>query len=971
MIVALLGLDVTPALVVLGAISGMTYGVLAVGLVLVHRSSKVINFAHGEIGAFGAAVCGVLVVRSGFPYWVAFVVGVALSIAIGAFTEITVIRRLRPAPRLMSLVATLGVAQFLLFFSSVVNSQVTAGSAFPQPPGMPEFRVGALLVTQSYSAMLIITPVVVGALAVFLRWSRFGLALRAASANTDRARMAGISAARMATMAWAMAGGVAAFTTVLIIPTRGFITAETLGPVLLLRALAPAVIARMASLPVALAAGIGIGIVDQVLIFNYPTSGVAEIILLGIIVVALLLQARRGSRVEEKQDWAVLRPWPILPEAFRQVWAIRNLGRLAAAGALVAAVGFGTASTNSTAVTLVAIVAFSLMGLSIGVVTGLGGQLALGQFALAGIGAVASFAVTSRLGPGGFPLALVCAAVAAGAVAVLVGVPALRVRGLMLGVVTLSFALAAQRWLLAQSWALGAGVSTRRPSIGGFSFDDTKRYYFWALGVLALGVWCARNVWHGGIGLRLRAVRDNEDAARALGVSATATKLVGFAIAGVLAGLAGSVYGHLLSPISAGSFDVVTSINIVALTVLGGIGLLAGPLLGAIYIIGLPRFLPLDSAGLAATALGWLLLILYFPGGIAQLVAAPRRHLIHLLARRAGLDPVAIEASTDGDSQPNAISSRGAVLDRGRPVAVSDEVLLEARAVVKRYGGINAVDGVDLRLCRGEILGLIGPNGAGKTTLFEVLSGFASADRGQVVYLGADVTSWSTEQRARAGLIRSFQDAALFPTLTVLETVTLAFERARPTPVVASAMGLHAAERRKERAARELVSLMGLDPFRNKQVRELSTGTRRITELACVVALDPIVLLLDEPSSGIAQRESEALGGLILALRNHLGCTLVVIEHDIPLLMGLSTRMVAMDTGQIIAQGSPDEVRSHPLVVTSYLGGDIAAIERSGAAPTTGAADRCRAVTRAGQRCARRADASGFCEAHHAFAEAT
>jgi len=251
-----------------------------------------------------------------------------------------------------------------------------------------------------------------------------------------------------------------------------------------------------------------------------------------------------------------------------------------------------------------------------------------------------------------------------------------------------------------------------------------------------------------------------------------------------------------------------------------------------------------------------------------------------------------------------------------------------------------------------------------------VLTGFASVDRGQVIYLGTDITGWSTEQRARAGLIRSFQDAALFPTLTVLETVTLAFERARPTHLVASAMGLHAAERRKERAARDLVSLMGLDQFRNKQVRELSTGTRRITELACVVALDPIVLLLDEPSSGIAQGESEALGSLILALRNHLGCTLVVVEHDIPLLMGLSTRVIAMDTGRVIADGSPDEVRSNPLVVTSYLGGDIAAIERSGAAPPTGAASRCRAVTEAGERCTRHAGASGFCEAHRAYAEA-
>jgi ABC-type branched-subunit amino acid transport system ATPase component/ABC-type branched-subunit amino acid transport system permease subunit len=924
----LFGLDITGALLALGAITGMTYGILAVGLVLVYRSSKVVNFAHGEIGAFGAAVCGVLVVRSGFPFWLAFAVGVATSVGVGGLTEVVVIRRLRTAPKLMSLVATLGVAQFLLALSAVVNSQARSGSTFPQPVGLPEFKIGVLRVTPAYSAMLFITPLLVFGLVVFLRRSRFGLALRAAAANTERARMVGISAGRMSTVAWATAGAVAAYTTVLIIPTRGFITAETLGPVLLLRALAPAVIARMTSLPIALGAGVVIGVVDQVVTFNYPTSGVSEVVLLGTIVAALLLQSRRGGRVQEKQAWAVVQPWPVLPEAFRSVWAIRNLGAILAGVAVIAAACAGWASTNSAAVTLIAVVAFSLLGLSVSVITGLGGQLALGQFALAGVGATASFLVARELQ--NYAVALLAAAVVASAVSVVLGLPALRVRGLMLGVVTLSFALAAQRWLLAQSWALDIGVRPGRPAFGSVSLEETKRYYFWALAVLLLGFWFARNVWRGGVGLRLRAVRDNEDGARAFGISATATKLQGFAVAGVLAGLAGSVYGHHLSRISAQSFDVVTSINVVALTVLGGIGLLAGPLLGAFYIIGLPRWLPLDNAGLAATALGWLLLVLYFPGGIAQVVATPRRQIIHYLARRHGLDPVAIES---GDARPasvDGISSHRVALPTPREATNTGELLLEARGVTRRFGGITAVDAVDLTLARGEILGLIGPNGAGKTTLFELLSGFTPVDRGRVMLAGRDITTWSPEQRARHGLIRSFQDAGLFPTLTVLETVMLSFERIRPTNVLMSSFGIHAREREREKRARELVSLMGLDHQRNKQVRELSTGTRRITELACVIALEPVILLLDEPSSGIAQRESEALGDLLRRLRNHVDCTLMIIEHDIPLLMDLSTRVMAMDTGRIIAEGSSAEVRNHPLVVSSYLGGDIAAIERSG-----------------------------------------
>jgi ABC-type branched-subunit amino acid transport system ATPase component len=180
------------------------------------------------------------------------------------------------------------------------------------------------------------------------------------------------------------------------------------------------------------------------------------------------------------------------------------------------------------------------------------------------------------------------------------------------------------------------------------------------------------------------------------------------------------------------------------------------------------------------------------------------------------------------------------------------------------------------------------------------------------------------------GLIRSFQDAALFPTMTVTECVKLALERQYPTSFLGSAAGVTRGERRKDLRARELVSFMGLDRYRDKQVRELSTGTRRITEIACMVASEPKFLLLDEPSSGIAQRETEALGGLLEELKRQLGLTLLVIEHDMPLIMGISDRIIAMADGRIICSGRPDEVMSDRLVAEAYLGGDVDAIERSG-----------------------------------------
>ena len=263
-------------------------------------------------------------------------------------------------------------------------------------------------------------------------------------------------------------------------------------------------------------------------------------------------------------------------------------------------------------------------------------------------------------------------------------------------------------------------------------------------------------------------------------------------------------------------------------------------------------------------------------------------------------------------------------------LAGAHDVLLSVDAISKRFGGVRACDEVSFDVHRSETLGLIGPNGAGKTTLFEILGGFTRADSGSVRFLGSDITNATAEARARQGLIRSFQDAPLFPTMTVTDTVRLAFERRMPSSLFVSLAALQKRERQIRREADQLVDLLGLGSYARKAVHELSTGTRRITELACLIALEPTLLLLDEPSSGVAQRETEALGDLLRAIKAHLGTTVLIIEHDIPLVRSLSDRLVAMESGRLIAVGTPAEVLADPLVVSSYLGGSTVAIERSG-----------------------------------------
>jgi ABC-type branched-subunit amino acid transport system ATPase component len=366
----------------------------------------------------------------------------------------------------------------------------------------------------------------------------------------------------------------------------------------------------------------------------------------------------------------------------------------------------------------------------------------------------------------------------------------------------------------------------------------------------------------------------------------------------------------------------------------GGVGSLVGPLIGALYIIGIPQWIPLDSAGAAATALGWLVLVVQYPGGLVQSFAPTRDKLITLLSRGAAAREAAPPAADSLSGLAPADDST-AVLEplrrrtgQGGEVAVGEPVLV-ASGLSRHYGGVIAVEHVDLEVRRGEILGLIGPNGAGKTTLFEMLSGFTRAQTGSVAYNGQDISKLSPTKRARMGLGRSFQDASLFYTLTVEETVSVALERVHRTRIFAALLGLPGTRRRRHAEAREILAMMGLTGYRHTPVKDLSTGVRRITEFACLMALRPAVLLLDEPAAGIAQRETEALGTVLRRLKRELDLTLVIVEHDIPLLMGLADRIVAMEAGKVLMVGTPEEVRSAPEVIRSYLGTDSAAIERS------------------------------------------
>ncbi len=276
------------------------------------------------------------------------------------------------------------------------------------------------------------------------------------------------------------------------------------------------------------------------------------------------------------------------------------------------------------------------------------------------------------------------------------------------------------------------------------------------------------------------------------------------------------------------------------------------------------------------------------------------------------------------------MTPRSATIQKG----TSNGVVLDVREISVSYGGLRAVDDVSFSAERGKIIGFIGPNGAGKTTLFDAVCGFASTEGGRIELEGKEISNLTPTDRARLGLGRSFQDARLFSSLTVFETLACSFERHMRNEDPVSTMLWLPWVRRSEHSVwsrvEEIIELMGLSAFHDKFISELSTGSRRVVDLACVIAHEPTVLLLDEPSSGMAQKETEAMGPLLLRVKEATGCTMLLIEHDMPLVTSVSDELIALETGRVIVRGKPKDVTNDSRVVEAYLGTDERVVARSG-----------------------------------------
>jgi ABC-type branched-subunit amino acid transport system ATPase component/ABC-type branched-subunit amino acid transport system permease subunit len=577
---------------------------------------------------------------------------------------------------------------------------------------------------------------------------------------------------------------------------------------------------------------------------------------------------------------------------------------------------------------------YAIAALSVTVLIGWAGQLSLGQMAFSGLGAFVTAGLVDRGMSFGFAVAY--ATIGGVIAALLIGFPALRVRGLFLAVTTLAFAVAARGWIFTHELFLGDGslVFLPRGEWLGIDFKSQRAYYYLCLLILLACIYVVSRLRNSGIGRAIIAARENEAAAASFTVSPALAKLTAFAVAGGLAALSGALLGGLRVQFGANAFPPEESLRIVAMTVIGGLGSIGGAILGAVYVIGLPALFNNNATvGLATSGIGLLILLLYMPGGLAQVAYRGRDAVLAWVQQRVPAAPTpqrpaAVPAQTNGT----------------RPERPADVPALAARKITVDFGGRRALDDVSIDARQGEVVGLIGSNGAGKSTLMNVVSGFITSSTGHVEVFGENVTGLPPHLRASLGIGRVFQDARLFGDLTVRETVKIALEGHERSELVPSLLGLapsRHAEARKSAEAVEYISFLGLGRYADSFLSDLSTGTRRIVELCCLLAQGSDLLLLDEPTAGVAQRETEAFGPLIKRVQHELGATIVIIEHDIPLVMSLSDRVYCLTAGQCIAEGPPDAVRNDPKVVAAYLGTDERAIQRSGAPTTTaGPSDR-------------------------------
>ena len=631
------------AVIVIGLITGTVTSLLAIGLILIYRANRFINFAYGSMGSTVGVMGIALYKQHGWPYFVMLPLGVITGVAVGALIELLAIRRFANASRLILTVASIGLAQLLgglelLGAKALGFVSLTGGFSVPINFHM---QIGVKTLAGDELLIMLAVPVVIIGLAWFLLRTDSGVAVRAAAENSDRALLLGIPVRRLATIVWMIAGGLSALTYLLKAPFSGVTPGVANGPEILLPGLAAAVVARMESLPVAFAAGLGLGITEQVVRWNSTgTPSFVDVAYLVVILGALLLQRGRLSRALEgaTSSWSSTGVVKAVPRELRHFPEVRwvKAALLAVVAVVFVVVPHGWSSSNQLLASFAMV--WGMVAVSLVILTGWGGHISLGQFGIVGVGAIVGGNLLAR-GHQDLFVALIAAGLAGAVAALLVGLPALRIKGLFLAVTTLAFAIALDSYFFnPDKFASLLNIEVARPMLWQrFDLENNYDMYLLCLAFLGLSILVSLGVRKARSGRVIIATRDNQRAADAAAVPTTSVKLSAFILAGVIAGVAGGLHVQIQHSLAQHTYSPVDSITVFSTAVIGGLGSVTGALTGVLLFRWLETITALGDLRLLLTGTGLLVVLYALPGGFGQLMLVGRDRYLRWVADRRGI----------------------------------------------------------------------------------------------------------------------------------------------------------------------------------------------------------------------------------------------------------------------------------------------------------------------------------------------
>ena len=882
--------------ILLGGVDGALYGLTALGLVLIYRSQRIINFAQAEVGAMSVSVAVVLVSIEHVEYFIALVAGLAAALITGAIVHFVIEARFKNSSRMVLTVATLGIAQLIgaaeVGFPTLVQGSVSI-STFNTPFNF-SFTISDIKFTGDSVVALCIAFICLFGLYIFLEKTLSGIAIRASADSRDRARLLGIPVKRLSLITWMFAAGLSALGAMAAAPTSmgnpPDFTAIA-GPVVLLPPLAAAIIGRMENLIHTVIAAVLIGIFQQATFWSYPRSSVVDVGLFLAIIVTLIIKPPKRARSEmgsvAQGALTLAQGARSIPRAISEIKSVKVLRVFFPALVFLAALIVPPLLGQHVTLVLSYMTIFGIVTVSLVLLSGWGGQISLGQGGFAGVGAAISGMLIVHANMDVF-LSLLIAALSGGLIALLIGVPSLRIPGLFLSVATLSFAVPVDTFLLNATHFSFINPSRVPPPLlfGRFNLGNLDNFYVFSFVILILTMVAVSGFRRSRSGRVLIGTRDNESAVSSYGVKPILIKLNAFFISGSICGIAGALLIILQEGSGFQGFDPELSFTVFIAAVVGGLGSLSGAIFGAVFI-GLTQYYLSGILQLAVQGVFLIIFLTFFPEGIGGMVSSLRDRILFYVANQKDIEVATLRETAHFDDTKEV-----ADLD----LDVGDSIL-DVKDLNAYYGQVQVLFGVTTTIERGSLVAVLGTNGAGKSTLLKVIGGLINPKPGSIVFDGKDITLTDVEDRVRGGLVTTPGGRAIFQSLTVGENLRVS------TWIY-----------KKDRnfIADQTNFIFDLFPVLKERIdvkaELLSGGEQQMLTIAQSLLCKPKMLMIDELSLGLAPL---VVGELLNVLRelNSKGVTVLLVEQSLNVAMHVSEKSLFLERGQVRYLGLTSELK--------------------------------------------------------------